>query len=136
MREVLSLDWDRKGRVTPASTPRPRKHGLELSCGVKAAMRAAVERRKARAPEARSGGNIWVRGAPPCPKRERMATFAGVARRQDNCAFRRSASLHLGGPFVGIAWQSSGAQSCRENGFAFTSPRRGEHRRPADAVLN
>jgi hypothetical protein len=37
-REVLSLDWDRQGRVTPAqrdaqnvSPPRPRKPGLRLS---------------------------------------------------------------------------------------------------------
>ena len=36
-REVLSLDWDRQGRVTPAqkdaqnvSPPRPRKPGLRL----------------------------------------------------------------------------------------------------------
>jgi hypothetical protein len=44
-----SLDWDRKGRVTP-SGPRPRKPGLELSQEVTHPLaRAAVERREASA---------------------------------------------------------------------------------------
>jgi hypothetical protein len=30
-----SLDWDRRGRVTPALWPSPRKRVLELSCGVR-----------------------------------------------------------------------------------------------------
>src|ERR1700730_5648909 len=87
--------------------------------------RTAVERRKARAPEALANGNIRRCGAPPCPKRERMATFAGVARRQDTCALRRSASLFyweaLGRACVGIAWQSSGAKARRENGSALSA---------------
>src|SRR3984893_12595883 len=80
--------------------------------------RTAVERRKARAPEALANGNIRRCGAPPCPKRERMATFAGVARRQD----MRLTALRLpfywealGRACVGIAWQSSGAKVRREN---------------------
>jgi len=31
----------------------------------------------------------------------------------------------LGGSFVEIAWQSSDAQTRRENGITFTSPQRG-----------
>lgn len=73
-REVLSLDWDRRGRVTPAgvcrvwsfgkpvsafpdhaSDPRPRKHGLKPSREVKAPARAAAERRKASAPRSARG---------------------------------------------------------------------------------
>jgi len=69
---------------------------------------AAVERREARAPEALADGNICPCGALPHP----------LMRLQDNCAFRRSASLLLGGQFVEIAWHSSGAQTRRENGIA------------------
>jgi hypothetical protein len=47
---VLSLDWDRRGAGNARLNPRPRKHGLELSQGVKALARAAAERRKASAP--------------------------------------------------------------------------------------
>jgi len=73
---------------------------------------AAVERREARAPEAQANGNIRLCGALPHP----------LMRLQDNCAFRRSASLHLGGPFVGIAWQSSGAHRTARTHVAIRAP--------------
>ncbi len=83
VREMQSLDWDRRRRVTPArATSQEAWPGVEPA-GRKPLARAAVERRKARAPEASASGNIHRRGA----RRIRSMRLRGLG------AFRRSASL-------------------------------------------
>ena len=81
-------------RVTPDDAY-SQEARLELSGGVNSPKRA------------RGGAPEGVRvplDALPRPKRDRMATFVGVARLQRLCAFRRSASL-LGEALEELAWE-------------------------------
>src|ERR1700682_147840 len=78
-------------------------------------------------------------GAPEGERADRKARAASADAAPVNCAFRRSASLHLlgGSNIFGVRAENSGAKNAsRERDRSFTSPRvRGEHRRPPDAVL-
>src|ERR1700730_8020592 len=76
-------------------------------------VRTAVERRKARAPEALANGNIRRCGAPPHP----------LMRRQDSCALRRSASLFYWEAVRGNSLAKLGRKGApRERITIFTSP--------------
>ena len=87
VREVQSLDWDRRGRVTPARPASQEAWPGAEPVGASQLARAAVERRKASAPEAPANGNIRLRGARWAP--------SGTAKSVR--AFRRSAPfIYLG----------------------------------------
>ena len=66
-REVQSLDWDRRGRVTPARPASQEAWPGAEPAGASQLASAAVERRKASAPEARTDGNIRSCGARRAP---------------------------------------------------------------------
>ena len=112
VREVQSLDWDRRGRVTPARPASQEAWPGAESVGASQLARTAVERRKASAPEAPANGNIRLRGARRAP--------LGTAKRVR--AFRRSASLlfgrHEGLSCSGVA--NLGCETHRENEDAYS----------------
>jgi hypothetical protein len=147
---VLSLDWDRTARVTPAQTardlrppvgtavsdqafrPRPRKPGLELSQLVTTAWREPlVERRQMSA--------LRVQRAPHPPVRSRNIASVGVpypfpfvariSEAQSGGGVRASnsspdfASLHPGYQHY---QHNSGASALRERGNLSRKPTRGE----------
>ena len=92
-REVLSLDWDRIGRVTPAWLPSPRKHGLELSRdGSSCESRGRSAGRRARLRKWRAAATVIgaARAVAYINKRQRLLMLRGNGW---HCAFRRFASL-------------------------------------------
>ena len=84
---MLSLDWDRRRRVTPAGSKSQEAWPGVEPAGAKPLARAAVERREASA-------SRRTRAAPPPPSSSasRARTKVG-ARSVVGCVFRRSASL-------------------------------------------
>src|SRR5436190_21878189 len=85
-REVLSLDWDRSGRVTPARrigqtcSPRPRKPGLALS----------LWRRESlwQEPRWNADSRAHPAGCAAVPVRHGIITFASVGVSPPNFFFR------------------------------------------------
>jgi hypothetical protein len=67
VREVQSLDWDRRGRVTPARPASQEAWPGAESVGASQLASTAVERRKASAPEARRDGNVRSAWRAPGP---------------------------------------------------------------------
>jgi hypothetical protein len=82
---VLPLDWDRRGRVTPAGT-----ESQEAWPGAEPGCKSPGESR-GEAPEGERAP-YWRASA---PGHRQAVTFAGAARKLVGCAFRRSASLFL-----------------------------------------
>ena len=112
------LKRDPKARVMPSHFIAV-KRGLDRVESVRPATKAAVERRKASAPEADGSCERIIRGArragiPDGDIRE--CRVAGWIR-----AFRRSASLLWGRPVRAHRWQDSGAQAPRERVIASAS---------------
>jgi hypothetical protein len=109
--------------------PRPRKPGLKsTSRGLETTARAAVERRKASAPEAGGSAQADRPWRAPRPKRGRVATSVRVVRLISFCAFRRSASLYLFGGETSVAFVLAaklGREARRENGTTCTFRPRG-----------
>ena len=96
VREVLSLDWDRRRRVTPAGSKSQEAWPGVEPAGAKPLARAAVERREASA-------SRRTRAAPPplSSSASRARTKVGT-RSVVGCVFRRSASLLLFGEVLAI----------------------------------
>ena len=91
---MLPLDWDRRGRVTPAGTESQEAWpGAEPGCESPGESRGEAPEGE-RAPD-------WRASA---PGHRQAATFVGAARTLVGCAFRRSASLFLpeGESFLGV----------------------------------
>ena len=103
--------------------PRPRKHGLELSQGVKALARAAAERRKASAPRKQMSCADCVhlsaaRAAPEAPAHGDMSWRCAALV---GCASRRSApSLIAGGESISARGRGQNSGTiCRESVSSF-----------------
>jgi hypothetical protein len=111
VREVQSLDWDRKGRVTPAWTA-----SQEAWPGAEPGGDSPGESRSG-APE---GERASVNSPLPRPAHRHVVTQAGVARTKRTCAFRRFAPLGLS---RGCAKNQTnlGRASHRENDEHFAS---------------
>jgi hypothetical protein len=88
VREVLSLDWDRRRRVTPAGSKSQEAWPGVEPAGAKPLARAAVERREA------SASRRTRAAPPPRPPHERGMKVG--TRSVVGCVFRRSASLLFG----------------------------------------
>ncbi len=86
VREMQSLDWDRKGRVTPAWTA-----SQEARPGAEPRGQSLGESRSG-APE---GERAPTFGALPRPAHIQAVTFGCVARTLVGCASRRSAPLFM-----------------------------------------
>jgi hypothetical protein len=125
VREMQSLDWDRKGRVTPAWTA-----SQEAWPGAEPGGHSPGESRSG-APE---GERAPTFGALPRPAHRQAVTLTGVARTLVGCASRRSAPLFLAhdrarrGKRIKRAlllwWLANlGRRARRENGFAYPPPR-------------
>ena len=131
VREMQSLDWDRKGRVTPAWTA-----SQEARPGAEPRGQSPGESRSG-APE---GERASVNSPHPRPAHWQAATSAGVARTLVGCASRRSAPLFLAHDLVRKpdttfrdhamreanqelcccgGWQTSGAERVARRNFYF-----------------
>jgi len=115
VREVQSLDWDRKGRVTPAWTA-----SQEAWPGAEPRGQSLGECRSG-APE---GERAPTFGALPRPAHWQAATSAGVARTLAGCASRRSAPLGFfrGGLRICFVVSKPRARPRRENGILLSAP--------------
>ena len=104
--------------------PRPWKPGLKSkSRGLETTARAAVERRKASAPEAGASCKRIVRGA---REARTGGDICSCGAADFVCAFRRSASLYLFGGETSVAFVLAaklGREARCENGFTHPPPR-------------
>src|ERR1700730_13203291 len=101
-----SLDWDSGWRVTPGvRTSQETRPGLSHGINLRGKNRGgAPEGARARSTREWQHSPVW-----------RAAASADAAPRHLRLTALRLPSFK-GGPFVGIAWQNSGAQARRENG--------------------
>ena len=115
VREVQSLDWDRKGRVTPAWTA-----SQEAWPGAEPRGQSLGECRSG-APE---GERAPTFGALPRPAHIQAVTFGCVARTLAGCASRRSAPLGFfrGGLRICFVVSKPRARPRRENGILLSAP--------------
>ena len=120
----VSLDWDRRGAVTPAASRQRRSVGLELNEGIKALARAAAERRKASAPRKQmSAAHAALLCGRAAPERHRqMATFVGAARHVGWMRLSALRSLLIaGGESLARGRGQNSDTTCREPTAALAS---------------